>query len=101
MDIIDMKSYDAGYTSGLVEGIGNGYEIGYNLCLRKVKNELKEVKKRRLYFLKQRLAGIFLLIFTFSCIIALDGDATIALVTVPLSILLMFTKEKLFVWREN
>lgn len=48
---------------------------------------------RRRYFLKQRLIGIALLAFTILAVKLLDGDATIALITVPLGLYLIFTGE--------
>ncbi len=52
---------------------------------------------RRRYFLKQRLIGIALLIFTMLAVKLLDGDATIALITVPLGLALVFSKQMLVV----
>lgn len=48
---------------------------------------------RRHYFLKQRLIGIALLALTMLAVKMLDGDATIALITVPLGMYLIFTGE--------
>lgn len=48
---------------------------------------------RRRYFLKQRLTGIALLALTILAVKLLDGDATIALITVPLGLYLIFTGE--------
>lgn len=50
-------------------------------------------QQRRWYFIKQRLSGIFLIVLTMISIKLLDGDATIALITVPLGLYLAFTKE--------
>lgn len=50
-------------------------------------------RQRRWYFIKQRLSGIFLIVLTMILIKMLDGDATIALITVPLGLYLAFTKE--------
>ena len=50
-------------------------------------------QQRRWYFIKQRLSGIFLIALTIIAIKLLDGDATIALITVPLGLYLAFTKE--------
>lgn len=48
---------------------------------------------RRRYFLKQRLTGVALLALTMLAVKMLDGDATIALITVPLGLYLIFTGE--------
>ena len=52
-------------------------------------------RQRRQYFLKQRLTGIFLLLFTILAVMLTGGDATIAIITVPLGLYLVFTKEML------
>ncbi len=54
-------------------------------------------RQRRQYFLKQRLTGVFLLVFTVLAVMATGGDATIAIITVPLGLYLLFTKEMLLV----
>ena len=54
-------------------------------------------RQRRQYFLKQRLTGVFLLVFTALAVMATGGDATIAIITVPLGLYLVFTKEMLLV----
>ena len=62
-------------------------------------------QQRRWYFIKQRLLGISLLIFTVLATKLLDGDATIALITVPLGLYLIFSKEMLvvnnFYWQKE
>lgn len=50
-------------------------------------------QQRRWYFIKQRLSGIFLIVLTMILIKLLDGDATIALITVPPGLYLAFTNE--------
>ena len=52
-------------------------------------------RQRRQYFLKQRLTGVFILVFTVLAVMATGGDATIAIITVPLGLYLLFTKEML------
>ena len=62
-------------------------------------------QQRRWYFIKQRLYGIALLMFTVLAVKALDGDATIALITVPLGLCMIFGKDMLitnaFYWQEE
>lgn len=71
------------------------------------RREQRERRKqqRRWYFIKQRLYGIALLIFTVLTVKALDGDATIALITVPLGLCMIFGKDMLitneFYWQEE
>lgn len=54
-------------------------------------------KQRRLYFLKQKLSGVFLLAITILTVKLLNGDATIALFTIPIALVLIFSKGKCWV----
>lgn len=106
IDIIDARSYEAGYTAGYSEAESKSYGEGYQACrleFRQKAREQKQLKnrerRRRLYFLKQKVIGVFMLILTIFAVKLLDGDATIALLTVPLSLALIFSKEKL--WMDN
>ena len=60
-------------------------------------------RKRRWYFIKQKLTGISVLAFTAFAVWLLDGDATIAVLTVPLGLYLVFSREMLitnnFYWQ--
>lgn len=60
-------------------------------------------QQRRWYFFKQRLSGIVLLALTILAVMWLDGDATIAVFTVPLGLYMLFGKEMLitneFYWQ--
>lgn len=65
--------------------------------MRSTQKQLKiQEKQRRLYFLKQKVIGVFLLLFTWFAIWLLNGDATIALITVPLGLGLIFSKDMLW-----
>ncbi len=57
----------------------------------------RDGQARRWYFLKQRALGVITLIFTVLAVWILEGDATIALVTVPLGLALVFSKQMLVV----
>lgn len=57
----------------------------------------RERQARRWYFLKQRALGAAMLIFTVLAVWILEGDATIALITVPLGVMLIFSRQKLVV----
>lgn len=54
-------------------------------------------QQRRWYFIKQRLHGIALIAITIMAVMTLDGDATIAVFTLPLAGYLLFSKEMLIV----
>ena len=64
------------------------------LCRRQ---EWKHRRQRRWYFIKQRLYGIALITITVLAVMMLDGDATIAVFTLPLAGYLLFSKEMLIV----
>lgn len=61
--------------------------------LHQDKQRERRRQQRRKYFLKQRLVGIFLLVLTILVVMQTGGDATIAIITVPLGLYLVFTKE--------
>lgn len=111
-DIIDMYSYDYGFTSGYLDGRDDGYEIGYQECVRNYKRRLRKRRQQKaenarccLYFLKQKLFGLFMIIATILLIATvLEGDATIACLTVPIGLTLIFSKEMWLVndyWYEH
>lgn len=75
-------------------GYKDGYEDGYQNCMNEVEEKYQLAKKNQLYFRKQRLFGGLLLFLTAILVKLLDGDATIALFMVPLSAILIFSKEK-------
>lgn len=65
----------------------------YMARLHRDKQRERRRQQRRQYFLKQRLTGIFLLVFTILAVMVTGGDATIAIITVPLGLYLVFTKK--------
>ncbi len=65
--------------------------------LRRDQQRERRRQRRRQYFLKQRLTGVFLLALTALAVILTGGDATIAVITVPLGLYLAFTKEMVIV----
>lgn len=96
LDLIDIQSYEAGYAAGHVDGDLVGYEVGYRACALDGRIAKRNRMLIMLYFAKQKIAGVILLFLTLLTIPVLDGDATIALFTVPLSLLLIFSKQKIF-----
>ena len=60
---------------------------------RRMREQLR--RQRRWYFIKQKLTGISVLAFTAFAVWLLDGDATIAVLTVPLGLYLVFGREML------
>ena len=61
--------------------------------LARQKREAKR-KAKTIYFLKQKMMGIALIIVSILIPIVCDGDATTSLLFLPLGIYMLFTKEK-------
>ena len=59
----------------------------------------REKKRRRQYFIMQKLSGIALLAFTALAVYILEGDATIAVFTVPLALYMICSREMCIVNR--
>ena len=53
-----------------------------------------ERKAKVLYFLKQKMMGIAMIIISILIPIICDGDATASLITLPLGLYLLFTREE-------
>ena len=72
---------------------------------RKWRQREKHRRQRRLYFLKQRLCGVALIALTVFLTSLLDGDATAAVLLIPMGLFLIFTKEMCitneFYWKEQ
>ena len=80
--------------------IEHAYAMGYMDAKereRKRRKALKEKRERKKYFITQKLYGVAVLILTVVAVKLLDGDATIALFTVPLGVTLIASKEMLIV----
>lgn len=96
MDVVDVMSYEAGYAAGYCEADVESYQRGYIACCINQQRKAKEKKKSREFVLKMRLLGILLLASTVIVAMINDGDTTLAILTVPLSLVLIFgRKEKL------
>ena len=57
----------------------------------------RERKKRKRYFLTQKLYGVAMLILTAVSVKLLEGDITVAFILVPMGIVLITSKEMLIV----
>ena len=66
--------------------------------LARQKREAKR-KAKTIYFLKQKMMGIALIIISILIPVLLDGDATTSRVLLPLGIYMLFTKEKVIMWK--
>ncbi len=80
--------------------LGRAYMAGYMDALNNERGKRKEAKRRierKRYFAMQKLTGIAVLVFTALAVKVLDGDATIAFLTIPLGLALLTSKEMLIV----
>lgn len=100
-DTIDQLSYEIGEASGYIDGSKLGYEYGYHDCvldLKKRKNQIHRRKAERLaeslYFTKQKLWGVALLLPTFLVADWSGGDMTAGVLTIPMSLILIFSKRR-------
>ena len=78
----------------------DAYVQGYMDAMRKIRErnrERREQRERKRYFIKQRICGLATLAFTILAVRFLDGDATIALFTIPLGVSLLLSKQMLIV----
>lgn len=78
----------------------DAYVQGYTDAMRKTRERnraRREQRERKRYFIKQRLYGLATLVFTVFAVRVLDGDATIALLTIPLGLSLLLSKQMLIV----
>lgn len=62
------------------------------------KMEVKRRKHNALYSIKQRLAGLLLLLIGIITPLICAGDATINLFTLPIGLLLLFTNQRIMVF---
>lgn len=60
----------------------------------------KIINRRRLYFMKQKLCGLLMLVIGIICPIVFDGDATFSLLAVPLGVFLLVTRQRVMSFRK-
>lgn len=80
--------------------IEEAYMAGYLEAVeheKRRKQAIKEKREKKKYFLTQKLYGVAIIIFTAVAVKILNGDATIALLTVPLGVTLLMSKEMLII----
>lgn len=84
--------------------VEDAYQKGYADAMadmRKKKEQRRqreqEKKARRWYFIKQKAYGLEMLVVTVLAVWAAEGDITIAVITVPLGLMCLFSKKMLIV----
>lgn len=100
-DTIDQLSYEVGEASGYVDGSRTGYEYGYHDCMldlakrhnHAVRSRTRKIKQL-LYFTKQKLWGVALLLLTFYVGYLSNGDLSAGVITIPTSLILIFSKRR-------
>ena len=88
------KEYEDGYINGYADALEDMRRWRWQQAWQQWEQDRQA---RRWYFLKQRALGVVTLVFTVLAVWALEGDATIALITVPLGLALIFSRQKLIV----
>lgn len=86
-----------GFEGGYYSGYDEGFEAGYDKAMAFIEdnNRRADERFRRFsYFLMQRIIGVFILIMTVFVVHVAD-DMTFALVSIPFSVWIIFTKERL------
>lgn len=58
-------------------------------------------KEDMIYFIKQKICGIIMILIGIFCPIFLDGDATFSLIAIPMGIGLLVSKKKLMNFRQR
>ena len=67
---------------------------------KRIINAERKVKRESLlYKAKQKLLGLLAIAASIASPLLLDGDATISLIMLPLGIYMVFTKEKVIMWK--
>lgn len=84
------------------ENINGAYMAGYMAALNEERGKRRaerQKRERKKYFVTQKVTGVVVLVFTAAAVKVLDGDATIAFLTIPLGLSLLLSKEMLIVNR--
>ncbi len=99
MQAINYNMYDEGYREGYTAALNALKEV------RKTKNNIREyvtvnehknrIETRKILF-AQRAAGLFGLALSLAGIIVTSGDFGIAFVSIPLSLLVLLSRKKIF-----
>ena len=86
------REYEDSYINGYADALEDMWRW------QRIRRQREQDRQaRRWYFLKQRALGVAVLVFTVLAVWILEGDATIALITVPLGLALVFSKQMLVV----
>lgn len=66
----------------------------------RIHNTRKQAKRENaIYFLKQKLAGLIVLLIGIITPVVCDGDATFSIIAIPMGIGLLVTKQKVMMFR--
>lgn len=73
----------------------DNYNVSYSATQTQIKDEnVGSRKKERLYYIKQKLSGLAMIVIGIIIPFLLDGDATFSLIALPLGIGLLVTKQR-------
>lgn len=66
---------------------------------KQIENAKRKAKKEKtIYFAKQKIAGIIMMLIGIIMPFVLDGDATFSLIAIPMGLWLLFTKQKVMMF---
>lgn len=82
------------------ENLNGAYMAGYMAALTEERGKrrmARQKRERKKYFAMQKVTGVVVLVFTAVAVKVLDGDATIAFLTIPLGLSMLLSREMLIV----
>ena len=77
--------------------VEDAYQKGYADAMADMRKKKEQRRARRWYFIKQKAYGLAMLVVTVLAVWATEGDITIAVITVPLGLMCLFSKKMLIV----
>jgi len=84
--------YTQGYEQGYTDALADVAQMREERRQRQAARRAAELRRRKA-FLKQRLLGLVAAVFTVLAPMLLDGDATICVITAPMALALLFSKD--------
>lgn len=92
---IHQKWYKGGIILVAYKETYDNYNVSYSATQTQIKDEnVDSRKKERLYYIKQKLSGLSMIVIGIIIPFLLDGDATFSLIALPLGIGLLVTKQR-------
>lgn len=93
--VVEMRTPAGKNSYGTIEATFYAENVFTTPAAKNARNILK--KSRRWYFIKQKAYGLAMLVVTVLAVWATEGDITIAVITVQLGLMCLFSKQMLIV----